>query len=129
MKATDLMVGDWVKYTLTGIPARVAGIIKSSKECNIYAYVGTGNRLQGINERDFEPIPITDEILKKSGFSRHHDLFYIGDGWYLDVDGSAIGMFNDAYESPKFIEQFTVKYVHELQHLLRIMGEEKEVEA
>lgn len=128
MKATDLMVGDWVKYTLTGIPARVAGIIKTSKECNIYAYVGTGNRLQGINERDFEPIPLTEDFLQKNGFcSKHNDLYYLGSGWYLDIEGSAIGEFNDAYESPKFIEKFTVKYVHELQHLLRIMGEEKEV--
>lgn len=122
------MVGDWVKYTLTGIPARVAGIIKTSKECNIYAYVGTGNRLQGINERDFEPIPITEDFLLKNGFcSKHNELFYIDQGWYLDIEGSAIGEFNDAYESPKFIKQFTVKYVHELQHILRIIGIEKEV--
>lgn len=128
MKATDLMVGDWVKYTLTGIPARVAGIIKTSKESNIYAYVGTGNRLQGINERDFEPIPITEDFLLKNGFcSKHNDLYYLGSGWYLDVEGSAIGEFNDAYESPQFIEQFTVKYVHELQHILRLTGIEKEV--
>ena len=128
MKATDLMIGDWVKYTLTGIPARVTGIIKTPKECNIYAYVGTCSRLQGINERDFEPIPITEEFLKKNGFcSKHNDLYYLDSGWYLDIEGSATGEFNDAYESPNFIKKFTVKYVHELQHLLRMMGEEKEV--
>ena len=128
MKVEHLMVGNWVKYTLTGIPARVAGIIKTSKECNIYAYVGTCNRLQGINERDFEPIPITEEFLKKNGFcSKHNDLYYLDSGWYLDIEGSAIGEFNDAYESPTFIKKFTVKYVHELQHILRLTGIEKEV--
>lgn len=129
MEGNKLMVGDYVKYIPTGRFIRIAGLIKHYLHgYTIYAYTGTYNQLQSFSSDYVEPIPITEEFLLKNGFcSKHNDLYYLGSGWYLDVEGSAIGEFNDAYESPKFIEQFTVKYVHELQHLLRMMGEEKEV--
>lgn len=136
MKATDLMIGDWVKYTLTGIPARVTGIIKTPKECNIYAYVGTGNRLQGINERDFEPIPLTEDFLLKNGFRKEefkdHNVFIIfhlgisvekvGTGWFINtskVNGSLRNYFTEF--------SGLINYVHELRHVLFVGGIEKEV--
>lgn len=135
MKATDLMVGDWVKYTLTGIPARVAGIIKTSKECNIYAYVGTGNSLQGINERDFEPIPLTEDFLLKNGFHKdeckecnylkffHLDVSVekVTTGWYIHT--------SKVKESLHDFNEFSglIHYVHELQNVLTISDIEKEV--
>lgn len=129
MEGNKLMVGDWVKYTITGIPARIAGIIKTSKECNIYAYVGTGNRLQGINERDFEPIPITEDFLLKNGFRRkefkdHNVLMIFNLG--MSIAKVKTGWFINVSKGNEEVSKL-INYVHELQHILRITGIEKEV--
>ena len=50
MKVNELMVGDWVKVTTTDQPRKISG---------------TNDMLF---HDDYEPIPLTEEILVKNGF-------------------------------------------------------------
>ncbi len=105
MKAEDLMIGDWV----------VGG---SEEPFKI-----------GIIDPDFlhwneiQPIPLTPEILEKNGFSenyREEDLSY------AQSCGDVIGI--HIYGTNGLMEEMYFKYVHELQHALRLCGIEKEIE-
>ena len=108
MEAKDLMIGDWV-VGCSGEPFKI-GIIDPD-----FLY---WNELQ--------PIPLTPEILEKNGWEKRPTgyVFYT-DGkrydnslWY--VFGSNTFVVNTA--------EFQIRYVHELQHALRLCGIEKEIE-
>ena len=75
-----------------------------------------------VSGRDLEPIPLTPEILEKNGFSenyRAHDLSY------AQSCGDVIGI--HIYGTNGLMEEMYFKYVHELQHALRLCGIEKEI--
>jgi len=111
MKASDLMIYDWV--VLNGLPYRVLdfdsnGII--TEYC-----LGEPSK----HESNFEPLPLTDEILKANGFDE--TLLRHGEYWCE---------YSKLYESYRFtasmsgIEEMRIyiDYVHELQHALRLCG-------
>lgn len=118
LHAKDLMIGDLVYYSHTedGVaPYKEVICITAEDLC----------RDACIIETHYEPIPLTPEILEKNGFKNseffgelHYkdwqimsDCYYLaarcGDGWYIDIP---------------------CKFVHELQHALRLCGIEKEIE-
>ena len=87
------------------------------------------------DECDIRPIPLTEDILVENGFEKCHNdeapvlgcysfrLFNKQCGW-LDID--AYGL------EEEFGAEFTycdinINYVHQLQHLLRLAGIEKEL--
>ena len=97
MKATELMIGDWIFYG--DKPVKVLQLSENSK----YDWV--------------KPIPITYEILKKNGWKET-------EYWHEYEDGNTIiqyslsniwGIINGIE-----IEHFKCEYVHQLQHLLRL---------
>ncbi len=112
MNAEELMVGDWVV-------------------CNYYAdkpfykEFGIGDFLKG-GYNFVDPIPLTSEILKKNGFVEEHEKPIV------DKIGAAI-----IYGKYKRLDEdncinygeclFPIKYVHELQHALRLCGIKKEI--
>lgn len=131
MKATELMIGDWVQ-----VPS----------ELNRY------KMLRSTFDMDeailYEPIPLTTEILEKNGW--YHDKFHGSygrqamriDGCYQDelpkgVDNAL--SFAQWSIDKKFMYHFLeifmwvgsvhlkIEYVHELQHALRLCGIEKEI--
>lgn len=137
MKATEIMIGDWVMFTdpTDGCkyPVRLKSINANSC-CGI-----EGKSLLSLAD-DFEPIPITPEILEKNGFE--HDVFenhdryrwkQLNDSW---LRGDLIAVhFNkqitaNIYSSNAIgtIIEFTPNHVHELQHALRICNIEKDIE-
>lgn len=107
MKATDLMIGDWVLYGDKSV--RVLQLSENSK----YDWV--------------KPIPITPEILEKNGFCfvKSSDMDSVWNGWWiykglelgtccLDREGNwpcCINIVDSNIEC---------KYVHQLQHALRL---------
>ena len=115
MKASDLMIGDWVQ-----VPS----------ELNRY------KRLRSTFDMDeavlYEPISLTPEILEKIGFSTEPNIGYIID----DYDGTQIiyDSWNNNlritkdYKTCLDIEPFNDLTMHELQHALRICGIEKKIE-
>ena len=119
MKATELMVCDWV---LDGKkPAQITGIM-----CDDLFETTLSPRVGG---ECISPIPLTSEILEKNGFSLQSDNteFLKLDTYWL---GCELGTFR-IHNLNKDWWQFglaKIRNVHELQHAMRLCGIEKEVE-
>ena len=139
MKANELMIGDWV--SLEGTPAKTRGV-------EIYCsdlYVQT-NLTDAWYMYNFEPIPLTPEILEKNGFDvvrgnrimglqvSDRCTLRIGEG----MEEMRVEMQNwgETEERKWFIEirnlgsiilQLYIGYTHELQHVLRLCKIEKEI--
>ena len=116
MKAEEMMLGDWVSFN--GEPVKVEHIIS------------------GINEDDYDPIPITAELLEKNGFERRKldggaEEFVIADDYYDIVVyewSDSIWVFRyECTEMNTPHEQRVFGYVHNLQHALRENGIDKEI--
>ena len=136
MKATDLQIGDWVVYN---------GDVEYSNPIKIEGMdIATGMCIT--SDRDdagfdgVDPIPLTVEILKKNGFKKQY-----GNDWcyykYKDDDTSKESLYYILYDIDSLyleIAAFTnasgeynrmgVCYVHELQHILKLCGIDKEIE-
>jgi hypothetical protein len=117
MRTKELMIGDWVY----------------GKEKNKYGRV---DKLEHDVEDDtVEPIPITEEILKKNGFLLKRDEIF---GWYfcgdVSLEYTADGRHDDAYwaftcgNKDNDVCLIVMHYVHELQHALRLCKIDKEIE-
>lgn len=150
MKATDLMIGDWVR--LSSYYGRVDGIIRlrevytAEEKWMVIVHFG-GNWYEQVNVAILEPIPITPEILEKNGFTKY-DVGHNVSGWSIVDDDnlySAIpftltdndfdtesgeykwGPVEDDREESFVREIGRIKYVHELQHLLKQCKIKKEI--
>lgn len=117
MKATDLMVGDYI--CLDGDvnydnPIRIQQIGYQG-ESDIIA----DSDVFGVE--DIIPIPLTEYILVKNGFKHsmpHNDWTNADCNFYLYEGGNGYRIQNT---------DIKLDYVHQLQHLLRLCGIEKEI--
>ena len=121
MEAKELMIGDWVYNTHNRKPEQVCEIRERMVMLDY-------NDLYDYDE--IEPIPLTEEILKANGYEEH-----VGEkGAY----GVTIAPHFKRDDSPEvfcdghpfavwFDEPVDIKYVHQLQHVLRLYGSEKEI--
>ena len=127
MKATELMIGDWVCLkddTKCEFPLKVDGVLTDDISLEGEGFLGGVDGL-------IRPIPITPEILEK-------------DGWERDIDKE--WEYNNSHILPHYcyqwekqnvkiemyagLEGFTISLiigrrfyaVHELQHVLRLYG-------
>lgn len=137
MKATDLMVLDWVKFGADKL--RIAEIY----DAGVYTMdvMATSNR--GYPLEDLEPIPLTSEILEQNGFV----LVAVGDNgvatpkknrnryekWECRTMWQRFNLFYDRTCKWYTLNAFdntirNIRFVHELQHALRMCGAEKEIE-
>ena len=138
MEAKEVMVGDYVRTIFSQKIVKVKEIRWSCIyiEDNGYEY------------NEIEPIPLTTEILEKNGFEKSYSSILTADGYkklpqykykntaqvqdicrnlitisYSDLEGDVYdiqcGMGSHIYD---------LKYVHQLQHALRLCGIEKEIE-
>ena len=115
MKATELMVGDWV---LDGKkPAQITGIMCDDLfETTLSPSVGG---------ECITPIPLTDEIMEEN-FPIYEKGYTVG--WWTDEFGNAGPFWFELTANGVQIEIKSIKYVHELQHALRLCGINKEIE-
>ena len=113
MKANELMIGDWVrarKYK-SDCPPEVVKVRCCDVTDRIYAEKGNGL----IMEFDrIEPIPLTPEILEKNGFNLQQSK-----GEYApNIEGFS---FDNCWVGDEFKwKTIPIKYVHELQHALKL---------
>lgn len=122
MKANELMIGDWV--LLTDGPARVISIAQGG----IYFEDRFGEGICSFDK--INPIPLTAEILEENGWEwNKYELLFIADEhdmptlrWGYDEECENLWWFKHLGPIAR------VKYVHELQHALRLCGIEKEIE-
>ena len=143
MKAKDLMIGNWVAVHRPGDrheQVRVKSVIGNG---TIEAKTSDG--LVTIGKLAVEPIPLTAEILEKNGFEElmsESDVSAARFGRKPEPAGVwqyGFGKFDSvtyvpeqSFLSVKFMEGCradiaNIKYVHELQHALRLCGIEKEI--
>lgn len=129
MKPEEIMIGDWVSL-FQGNP--------DGSSCNVqvtfigeYGEVG----IEGCEEYTSAqcnllfPIPLTPEILDKNGFELQRDKSELGtlDTYWL---GSGLGAFR-IHRLNNGDYQFglaKIKFVHQLQHAIRLCGISKNIE-
>ena len=117
MRATDFMIGDWVclkdgaKYEL---PLKVDGVLTDDISIEGEGFLG------GVDEF-IRPIPITPEILEKNGWKRNEIFMDIKASENFNINFS----WTDMYGESLFLNGYYMcdcKYVHTLQHALRLCG-------
>ena len=138
MKATDLMIGDWVKIKGHLDYDKVREIARDE---NMQWYISFACSATLFRAYEFEPIPLTPKILEKNGWSLDPVLqCYTSTPLWLYVEGSINLLLQfptkQSAGSLKIIDNqkirslsdFTWKdrlYIHELQHALRLCGLDK----
>lgn len=110
MKIDELMVGDWYYWEAEG---------------KLYPYQVKPEDFVKGEIPNFQPVPLTKEILEKNNF-KFNGLYYEG---VVDIskvynkDIWNIGKTRfDGHGDPDLISFCTISYVHELQNLLRPLG-------
>lgn len=141
MNANEIMIGDWLRHRWTCcntgrevvMDFQLAAIQKIGE--SLYAWSKGGN---AGNIEDIEPIPLTDEILEKNGFAED-EMFHTGmrfrqadngTGIVYEVYWDSMGFFLEISANIFQIGEFSkngIKYVHQLQHALRLCGIEKDI--
>jgi hypothetical protein len=135
MDCKDLMVNDFVKYN--GVTKMVDAIYLYSVSVHDPIEEWSISEAKTFPVDDIEPIKLTSEILVKNGFvyqeaeetcatnAYHH---WQLDGEYLALDDFQYWRKEKKDDLPRFcIAGIDVNYVHQLQHLLRLCGVEKEL--
>ena len=135
------MIGDWVLYEGEPYQIRRLGIYGVDRDGEDYpaVCVGKPTGIGLIVERnEIEPIPLTAEILEKNGFVLKPD------GWiWCDCEGiedqnyifiqfrkgcDEVRRCEINYVNKTQATYYQIKYVHQLQHALKLCGIEKEIE-
>jgi len=136
MRVTDLMVGDWV--SVNGLNLKVGAI--HADEIGVFdpdykIYWCSDDGLDRI-----DPIPLTEDILVENVFYRsprwHYCETTTDDGFKIYVQlgcGGTIDYVRITKHNSDLMERdldatVSIHYVHELQHLLRLVGIKKEVQ-
>ena len=131
MKASDLMIGDWFKAVDYNSPFRITAIYDDVVQTQAdYQSEIDGNWYSEAEIKDLVPIELTEDILVRNGFDftkRSYGVYCKEDKYgdaelSKDEDGFYWSINTDEYEILR------IDYVHQLQHLLRLCGIEKEIE-
>ena len=136
LNISDLSVGDWV-INHRGYPTKVQ-VITSDGNLLCGELDAKSEHCTHLWVQDIKPIPITAEVLEKNGFELFsRDIKYIT--YCINESQISVSYVKDTKEwmvflgasgsvKKKFVEVSCVKYIHELQHALRLCGIEKEIE-
>ena len=146
IKISELSIGDWVMNTKSNSPNRVIGLRTMFQDTYEIIAVSDDTQYMLIEDNkelhNFEPILLTPEILEKNGFDAPKAKVW-NDSWYWsnrkDVALELRESFGLWYIEIVTKEQRSglqsnrklgigFKYVHQLQHALRLAGVEKEIE-
>lgn len=135
MKATELMIGDIVSVTPSGMPIRIAAIHRKK-----VAYHACNDSFSWVRIGLLQPIPLTPEILEKNGFVKYNEVSDTPP-YDQDEEGNMYYSFkgehkfwgwwqpNNIYFIPvNAMVDLEIKFVHQLQHALRLCGIDKEIE-
>ena len=135
MKAEELMLGDYIMFN-----KNIYIIEEISKKGWVHLIYNDGSKCRVALSNDYildeiTPIPITAEILENNGFGYKEEddyltHYYLGDGWYLDNPDLHIGTYNEGVYWLNYCDNaiYGIKYIHQLQHALRLCRIEKEIE-
>lgn len=136
MEATELMVKDWVLHEGEPYQIRRLGIHGVDRDGEDYPAVCIGKpKCIGliVERNEIEPIPLTTEILEKNGLEKdnHGRLSgeYFDEDIHQDLEITVDSKTGEVWWSYNWDEYYIIRlrYVHELQHALRLCGIEKEI--
>lgn len=132
MKATDLMIGDWVLY------GQRFAIIKEIGNGYITILCSINGQNEYVEETydNIEPITLTPEILEKNEWEKRNDacIYYDSEHEYQIIfmlkEYNYTHLYNyiDASIGCITIREMPITYLHELQNLMRLCGIKKEIE-
>ena len=129
MKANEICIGDWLKFPIGNEKVVDLPYIEGKGICASFAASAT---LFPVEIEKLEPIPLTAEILEKNGwfyprlstwmkldnpFRELYACLHTDGSWWLYPSA-------DCDKHDNFAE---IKYVHELQHALRLCGVNNEI--
>ena len=128
MKANELMIGDWVYLpSIMSDDKYPVQVLEIQDDC--IKYYSGGKKMMVLFEH-IEPVPLTPEILEKNGFT-HYD---VTDFWIWKEESSE-PIHLDNYDEDGWRLRINCdnipcecKYIHQLQHALRLFGIEKTIE-
>lgn len=121
VQTDNIMRGDWLFYRgkVNAFPFQVEQIAK--REFGYYAEPEE-NRMYYLPRDEVFPIPLTEEFMRKNYPDPKEIVWYS-----LDEQP---GFFNIFWEYPTFGEgevNLNIQYVHELQHILKMIGMTKKI--
>ena len=132
MKATELQIGDLVKIKGHLDYDKVQEIARDE---NMQWYISFACSMTLFRAYEFEPIPITPEILEKNGFERS---VIIPSKFYRNIDNERLifcphsscydlgyvhwNESNDVDIMHRLEVQQPIMYIHQMQHALRLFG-------
>lgn len=126
MKATELMIGDWVCFD---------GDVEHTNPVQIDIVSQEEAGVDGDYYDRWLPIPLTAEILEKNFPKPRGEYWADGDfpqiGYSIPchTDGHLPYVEVSIYDPARVMEfEMYLNYVHELQHAMRLCGIEKEIE-
>lgn len=127
MKASEICIGDWFKAIDYNSPFRITAIYDDvvQTQANYQSEID-GNWYSEAYIKDLVPIELTEEILVKNGFKKESQTID-GDYCKYTLPGFALNW----CDTDGFWYQngdITPNHVHTLQHLLRLVGVDKEIE-
>ena len=129
METNDLMIGDYFRFF--GDLVRIIGI----SEDDVFVIREDVEQKDIVDADKLEPIPITKEFLEKNGFESIappiSQFRWISDDERTEVvlHSSCLSVIkNLGYEDEEEFVLPLPAYVHELQHAMRLLGIEKEIE-
>jgi len=137
LKPEDLMVGDWFRFRYKDFPLNneVVLTFRIERINDEIGYVWSKDGRICKPER-LEPIPLTPEILEKNGFEKYEQggewvdmwmAFGEGGEYDIEVEFRNSGMIRTKVDGPTYLNTCDIKYLHQLQHCLRIVGIDKEI--
>ena len=125
MDARELMIGDWIRY------GSRFGIVKGIKTdtCLILVSCNGNDELIWETFDNIESIPLTPEILESNGFfklgNQYNTWCMRNFNFSLDFIDGILGYYE---QNRPYNPTFVTKYVHELQHALRLCRIDKTIE-
>lgn len=131
IKISDLSIGDWVRHTFYEENLQIKRIDGESERL----LVEKGRMSVSCHLDQFEPIPLTPEILEKNGFvdgvpkGEAYKLGINDDMWLFRNDECwDFRIYYNFYSEGIILTKLWIKHTHQLQHALRLAGVEKEIE-
>lgn len=128
MEAKELMIGDWLFYRgqFNAFCFRVEQITKRKVG---YHAEPDESRTYYLTLSECQPISITPEFLERSGFEKAGSLYYLKSlnkryPYLFIIEYNIVNNYllvNDG------LIPMPILYVHQLQHVLRLCGVEKEI--
>jgi hypothetical protein len=134
LRISDLSVGDWVKDNY-GNYVKVEGIWLGSN-FNYHVDARRDGIIGTIVPCNIHPIPITSEILEKNGWRviekevlgdeyEYDGEKRVWDDYSIDICETKPGVFWYSWRTEYYM--WRLEYVHQLQHLIRLAGVDKEI--